>query len=254
MSGFGAFLQKELAEIRRTWRIWVIPGMLVFFGVTSPIIALLTPALVKSMSASQQGVSIRIPTPTSLDAYAQWLKNLDQFVLIAVVITGAGVISGERSSGTAILALTKPLSRGAFVIAKILSQVALLVTATTLGTAACLAVTAVLFDRAPVAPLAKMVALWLVYASLLVVVMTIFSAAFRSRGAAAGAGLGYFFLTLLLSNWGPMARYTFLGLMPAMRDALMGQGLSLGWPVTTAVGAILLGIVAAVRIFQRQEL
>ena len=39
MTGFGAFMQKELTEIRRTWRLWVIPGILVFFGVTSPIIA-----------------------------------------------------------------------------------------------------------------------------------------------------------------------------------------------------------------------
>ena len=32
MTGFTAFLWKEFVEIRRTWRIWVIPGMLVFFG------------------------------------------------------------------------------------------------------------------------------------------------------------------------------------------------------------------------------
>jgi ABC-2 type transport system permease protein len=103
--------RKELTEIRRTWRLWVIPGMLVFFGVTSPIIAALTPALVKSVAASQPGVVMRVPTPRALDAYAQFLKNLDQFMLIAVIIAGAGVVSGERGSGTAILALTKPLSR-----------------------------------------------------------------------------------------------------------------------------------------------
>ena len=122
MSGLDAFLRKELSEIRRTWRIWVIPGMLVFFGITSPIIAALTPALVQSMAASQPGVVIQLPPPTARDAYGQFLKNLDQFVLIAVVITGAAVVSGERSSGTAILALTKPLSRGAFVVAKIVSH------------------------------------------------------------------------------------------------------------------------------------
>jgi ABC-2 type transport system permease protein len=112
MTGLGAFVRKELTEIVRTWRIWVIPGMLVFFGITSPIIAALTPALVQSMTASQPGVVIRVPPPTALDAYAQFLKNLDQFVLIAIVISGAGAVSGERSSGTAILALTKPI-RGA---------------------------------------------------------------------------------------------------------------------------------------------
>lgn len=254
MTGFGAFLGKELTEIRRTWRIWVIPGMLLFFGVTSPIIAVMTPALVKSMAASQPGVMIQLPRPTSLDAYGQFIKNLDQFVLIAVVITGAGVVSGERSSGTAILALTKPLSRGAFVLAKIVSQLTLLVAATALGTAACVLVTAAVFEGAVAGKVIAAVALWLVYASLLVVVMTLLSASLRSRGAAAGAGLGFFFLTLLLSNWGPAARYTFLGLTPAIRDALIGEPVSLGWPLMTAVGAIAVTAAMAVAIFERQEL
>jgi hypothetical protein len=98
------------------------------------------------------------------------------------------------------------------------------------------------------------VALWLLYATLLVVVMTLVSAAFRSRGAAAGAGLGFYFVTLLLSNWGPAAEYGFVGLWPAMRDALMGEDMALGWPVATALAAIGVGTIAAVRIFERQEL
>lgn len=254
MTGFAAFLGKELTEIRRTWRLWVIPGMLVFLGVTSPIIAAVTPALVKSMTASQRGVVMQLPPATALDAFAQFLKNLDQFVLIAIIITGAGVISGERSSGTAILVLTKPLSRAAFVVTKILSQFILLVTATALGTAACLVVTSMIFTGVTVAPVVATVALWLLWASLLIVVMTLFSAAFKSRGAAAGAGLGFFFFTLLLSNWAPAARYSFLGLMPAMSHALTGQALSLGWPVTTAIAAIVVLTVSAVAIFDRQEL
>jgi ABC-2 type transport system permease protein len=254
MTGFAAFLRKEFVEIRRTWRLWVIPGLLVFFGVTSPIIAALTPALVESMAAAQPGVVIQLPRPTALDAFGQFLKNLNQFVLIAIVITGAGVVSGERSSGTAILALTKPLSRGAFVVAKILSQCALLVAATALGTAACLGMTVVVFGNADAARLVSVVALWLLSALLLVVVMTLLSAAFRSRGAAAGAGLAFYFLTLLLSAWGPAARYSFIGLVPAVRDALMGETLASGWPVITALAAMGLGALAAVRTFERQEL
>jgi len=254
MTGFDAFLGKEFTEIRRTWRLWVIPGMLVFFGVTSPIIAALTPSLVKSMAESQPGVVIQVPPPTAVDAFAQFIKNLNQFVLIAVVITGAGVVSGERSSGTAILALTKPLSRGAFVVAKMLSQVTLLAVATALGTVVCLAMTTVIFDGAVGSRLAMAVGLWLLYAFLLVVVMTLFSAAFRSRGAAAGAGLGFYFLTLLLSAWGPAARYTFVGTMPVMRDALLGEPMSAAWPVVSGVAAIVLGVVMAVGIFDRKEL
>lgn len=256
MTGFLAFLRKELLEIRRTWRLWVIPGLLVFAGLTSPIVAALTPALLRSMAAKQPGVVIELPTPTALDAFAQFLKNLDQFVLLAVLIAGAGAVSGERASGTAILMLTKPLSRSAFVTAKIASQVMLLLASTLLGTAACLTLTAVAFSSAHNDRLMTAVALWFLYASLLIVVMTFFSAAFRSRGAATGAGLAFYFLTLLVSNWAPAAHYSFLGLLPAMGDTLTGQrqALSLGWPVTTAVAAIVVGGVGAVLIFKHQEL
>jgi ABC-2 type transport system permease protein len=254
MTGFLAFLRKEFTEIVRTWRIWVIPGMLLFFGVISPIIAAVTPALVQSMAAAQPGVVVKLPPPTALDASAQFLKNLNQFILIAIVIAGAGVVSGERASGTAILVLTKPLSRGAFVMAKIISQITVLMAATTLGTAACIGMTVVAFQGTRATGLVTAVGLWLISASLLVVVMTLFSAAFRSRGAAAGAGLGFYFLTLLFSIWGPAAKYTFIGLQPAIRDALLGERLSLAWPAATVVAAIVGGTVAAVRIFERQEL
>jgi ABC-2 type transport system permease protein len=254
MIGFIAFLRKEFAEVARTWRIWVIPGMLLFFGLISPIIASVTPALVKSMASAQPGVVVKIPPPTALDAAAQFLKNLNQFILIAIVIAGAGVVSGERASGTAILMLTKPLSRGAFVMAKIISQITILVLATILGTAACVAMTATVFHGTRASGLVTAVSLWLLFASLLVVVMTLCSAAFRSRGAAAGAGLAFYFLTLLFSIWGPASEYTFIGLQPAMRDALRGTALSLAWPAATAVVAIVGGALTAVRIFERQEL
>jgi len=89
---------------------------------------------------------------------------------------------------------------------------------------------------------------------LLVVVMTLFSAAFHSRGAAAGAGLGFYFFTLLLSAWGPAARNSFVGLVLATQKALVIESQSLGWPLATAVMAIGVGAVAAVAVFQRQEL
>jgi hypothetical protein len=39
-----------------------------------------------------------------------------------------------------------------------------------------------------------------------------------------------------------------------MGHALLGQPMSLGWPVATALAGIMVGVLAAVRIFERQEL
>jgi ABC-2 type transport system permease protein len=254
MIGFSAFLAKELLEIRRTWRIWVIPGMLLFFAVTGPILALATPALVSAMVQSQPGVTITLPPATWRDAYAQFLKNLSQVVLIAIVIAGAGAVSGERASGTAVLTLTKPISRAAFVLAKILSQWILVVSCTALGTIVCAVLTRVIFGPAPVGQLVGATLLWLAYALLLVVVMTLFSAWFPARGAAAGAGLGFFFLTMLLGIWAPAVRHSFAGLLPAAARALLAQPTAATWPLATAAITGAVCAAAAVWVFERQEL
>ncbi len=254
MKGFGAFLEKEFLEILNTWRIWVIPGMIVFFAVTSPIIAMITPTLVSSLAGSQPGVVITLPEPTAVDAYGQFLKNLNQIVLIAVVIAGAGAVSGERLSGTAALVLAKPLSRRGFVLAKLLSQQTTVMVFTAIGAAVCVAVTAALFGSSSVGTFLLAVLLWLVYALLLVAAMTLFSAAFESRGAAAGAGLGFYFFTAVLSIWSPAAEYTFAGLGAAASGLLSGVRADVGWPIATAVITGLALTALAMLTFQRKEL
>ena len=254
MSGFRVFLGKELQEIRRTWRIWVIPGLTIFFAITGPIIALLTPALMESLAGSQPGVVIQLPTPTARDAFGQFLKNLGDIIMIALVIAGAGAVSGERSSGTAILVLTKPLSRSAFVLAKLVSQQVLLVASTLVGSLVTIGVTAALFDNLPIRDFLIATAIWLAWAMTFAGVMVLCSAAFRSRGAAAGMGLAVLFGTLILAIWPPMRQWTFAGLTGASGAALMGKEVAVLWPLITAGLALVLVTLAAVRIFEGKEL
>ena len=163
-------------------------------------------------------------------------------------------MSGERSSGTAVLTLTKPVSRASFVLAKILSQAGLLLVATVLSTAVCAVVTIIIFGPSPLEPLVTSVSIWTIDALLMIVVMTFFSAGFVARGASAGAGLGFFFLTLLISIWPPANRYSFVGLMSASGKALMQQPSGAVWPVATAAVAGALCAWGAVRVFEKQEL
>ena len=254
MTGFGAFFAKEILEIRRTWRAWVVPGLLLFFGVTSPIIALVTPSLLASVAGSQPGLVIQLPEPTAADASAQFLKNLSQIVLFALVIAAAGAVSGERSSGTAMLALTKPLSRPAFVLAKQVADQLLLVAGTIAGTLACLVMTLILFGNVGWGALIAATALWLVLAMLVTSVVHLCSVVFRSRGAAAGAGLGFLFLLLLAGIWPPAQMYSFVGLTSAFAGVLGGRPVTWGWPVATAGVAAAVAAYVAIRQFEHQEL
>ena len=122
----------------------------------------------------------------------QFMGNLAQLALLVVIITGAAAVAGERRAGTAVLVLTKPLSRAAFVWAKVVANLAVLVIATAIGAALCIVVTILLFDTAHIAAFLESVALWLALAAMFVCLMVFLSAALDRQAAAAGAGLAVY--------------------------------------------------------------
>lgn len=255
MSGaFGTFLGKERRETFKTWRLWVLPGILVFLGLTSPALTKLTPELLKATANSQPGVIIRFPPQVARDAYLQFMGNLGQLVTIAVIVVGAATISAERKSGTAILVLTKPISRAAFVVAKAISQLALLICATIVGAALCIATTVALFGSASIWPFVEAVALWLAFAAMVLMAMVMLSAAMRSQAPAIGAGIGLWIALLFLTGFPLLRDHSPAGLMAANDAALRGRDVALLWPLLTTALAGLAFLAAAVWFMGRREL
>lgn len=254
MSGFAAFLGKELTEIRRTWRIWVVPGILVFMGLMSPVLAKITPALLGSLTAAQPGVVIQIPEATPADAVAQWVKNLTQIVLIAEIIAAAGLVSGERRRGTTVLVLTKPVSRDAFVLAKWVSEIALVTVATLVAGIGCYLVTLLVFGSAPLGMFVETTLLWLALAAFFDSLVFALSVGTGSTAAAAGIGMGGYFLVSALTIWAPTRALSPAGLLVAITAAPAGQQ----YPVAASLAVTLLltaGLLwLAVAMFRRQEL
>jgi ABC-2 type transport system permease protein len=254
MRGLSVFLAKELREITRTWRLWVLPSILVVVGVIGPISALLAPALVESLAGSQPGVVIEIPEPTTVDAYLEFVGDLTQIVLIAVIIASAGMIAGEVRSGTAVLVLTKPLSRQAMVVAKVVSNSVLVAVSTALGATVCWALTNMVFDDSLVAEFARAVGVWLALALLFVALMALLSVALRSQAGAAGAGLAVYLVLAIASGWGPAREFTPAGLVAAGNPLLTGGEVELLWPLLGAAAGIVALTALAAAVFARQEL
>ena len=249
---FRAFLAKDLREIVRTWRIWVLPGILLFSAVTGPPTARFTKELLSTISGDM--FNPMMPDPTWVDSYAQWTKNLSQLVAFALIIALGSAISGEKRTGTAIMVLTKPLTRAGFVLSKFVSTVVLLVASTVLMMLVTWGVTLIWFPNAPFGPLLAATAAWLLFALLLVAVVLLASAAVDSGAGAAGIGLGFFFLLMLAGIWGPMLRWTPAGMINAPVALGADAEVDLLWPaVTTAVLTVVL-VWAAVKVFERREL
>lgn len=255
IQGFRPSFAKELREIVRTWRIWVLPSIMMVFALTGPVLAEVMPEILRSMSSEQLGGAvISLPEPTWKDAYAQWVKNLTQMVTFALVITLGGTVSSEVRSGTAVMVLTKPVSRSAFVLAKAAAN-AVLVTATTVsGAVATWGVTLAVFGEAPPEPIAKPTAVWLAWALLLVAVMTFASTFMRSPGGAAGVGIGVYAVASLASIGRWVVEHTPAGLIGAPGRLLAGEHPPLAWPLATALAIALAALAGAAARFSREEL
>lgn len=254
MTGFSAFVRKEALETRKTWRLWVLPGVLVFLGLTTPILAAVTPAILKMTAERTPGVVIRFPDPTAMDAYVQFMGNLAQLALLVVIITGASLVAGERRAGTAALVLTKPLTRSAFIFAKALASLGVLVLATVLGAALCIVVTILLFDAALIARFVESVAVWLVLAAMFTCIMVLLSAALDRQAVAAGAGLGVYVSLFVLTGFPLVRDNSPAGLFAANDAILKGRDAALTTPLIVTVVVAVACVVAAAWAFKRKEL
>ncbi len=252
MTALRRLLAKEFLEIRRTWRLWTVLGVVLFFAVMSPLAAKATPALISSLTESQPGVVIKLPDPTYLDSYAQWIKNLSQIGLLVVVFASAGLLANERTAGTAVLVLSKPVSRPAFVVAKYVAQAVLVAGATVVGALVTLAGTYLVFGEAPVERLATSTGAWLAGALLAIAFVEVLSAVLPTL-AAGIVGLVVWGMAGILGLWEPAVRYTPVGLLSAPTTLLSGKTTELAWPLVSCVVGIALAVALAGLLFSRRE-
>lgn len=254
MSGFAAFLRKELTELRHTWRIWVLPGFLLFSAVSSPLLLYVLPTLVDRLGGAGDVLTIDVSQATATDVYKDYLGNLGELVLFVIIIAYGGLVSGELRAGTGQLALAKPLSRSAFVVAKWVSQAFLLLVGGALASAACVAVTAVLFDAGPAAGLLLATGLWVTYAVMFLAVMLLLSVVVPAPVGAAGAGLGVYAALTILGLFDTPTRYSPAGLPAAMQDVVAGVDATVLAPLLSAAATTAVMIVVAVSLFRRREI
>jgi ABC-2 type transport system permease protein len=253
MSGMALLLGKEMLEQVRTLRLPVVLVVFAILGLMSPLAARYIREIVDAVGGEQfQGV---IPDPVVGDAIVQFTKNEGQFGIIIAILVTMGAVAGEKDHGTAAFLLTKPISRSAFLGAKVVAIGVLLALATALAGLLCWIYTAILFEPLPVAGYtAAMVLVWLsiaVFASITLLA----SVTARSSIVAGGIGLGALVGAGILGAIPGLGSYLPAGLWGA------AEQLSLGLTPEPLIGPVLVagatvGVVVGLAwwAFRRQEL
>lgn len=253
MKGAGALLRKELLEQWRTTRLPVVTVVFLLVGLSSPLLARFTPEILEAVGGDQ--FQIVLPTPTAADAYDQLAKNLGQFGILIAVLLAMGAVATEKERGTAALLLTKPVSRGAFLAAK-LAAIAI-----TLGVASAVAFaggwfyTFVLFEPLPIAGFVAAAALqWLSLVAFAAITF-VGSTLTRSALAAAGLGIAAFIVVGILGIVPAIAPYLPTGLGAPARALALGQsGTDVFAPTVAAIVLVAALFWIAWLSFRRQEL
>ena len=256
MRGTRVLLGKELLESWRTYRLPVVSGLFLVVGLTSPLLAKFLPEIIEA-AAGDQIPTIPIPTPVAAAAVDQVWKNLAQFGAFAAIVLAMGAVATEQQRGTAAFILSKAVSRGAFLAAKVIAIGGILALAVVLAVAVGWLYTAILFEPMPVAGWLAMAALaWLGLAAWAAVTF-LGSTATGSVAAAAGLGFLAWILISILSAIPNVGRFTPGGLAEPAIALASGATLEAGrliQPVVSTIVLIGLALGAAAWSFRRQEL
>lgn len=118
MRDLPVFFKKELLETWRTYRFLILAVVFLVFALMSPLIAKLTPEIMK-MSFGKS-IGLKLPAPTSVDSWTQFYKNITQMGIYVVAIMFGGTMSQEMSKGTLVNLVTKGLPRWTVIGAKYL--------------------------------------------------------------------------------------------------------------------------------------
>lgn len=192
---FWALLKKELREQFRTYRLLIAVVVFLILGISGPVIASLTPVLISNLG---QGIKITLPPQTATDALNSYLKNMLQLAPLVFILLAMGCVADERSRGTAVTVLTKPVSRSIFVLAKFCAYELTLALSMILAAACADYYTSQLFSALPFGGfLIVNLALFILMSAALA--FTVLASVFFRNAIAAGglAFVGYLALLLL---------------------------------------------------------
>jgi len=210
-AGFGNLLAKELGSWWRTKR-WIV-HLLLWLAVIAGFILLIS-AEERGETTPERGLGEAMQVFFLLGAF---------FGLIGAVLVTQGTIVGERRSGTAAWVLTKPITRKAFVLAKLVAIIwSFLLLSLVVPAIAVLVICKLIWGQVPAAAhFLEALGILALHQAFYIALALMLGTLFSSRGPVAGVALGFWIAGVILPNFLPP---WVIMLMP--------------WPLAQAAGAI----------------
>jgi ABC-2 type transport system permease protein len=227
--GFWPLLKKEMREQWRTYRLLIVGSLFLMFGITTPLTLKYLPQILES---SGGGMTIEVPPPTAAQSLAEYAGTIAQVGVLVAVLVAMGCVASELRNGTAVMTLSKPVGRGAFVGAKLVAMSLTFLISMVVASAFCFAYTVWLIEDAGVMAFVGQNLLLGLFLVFCLAVTLLLSSLFKSSLAAGGVAL-----SVLLGQ-------AVLGAVPAIGDFMPNKILGWGNSLLTGGGESYWGALA----------
>lgn len=246
-------LRKEIMEQLRSRRFLIVFIILLVWGMLSPLTAKFVGEIFNSIPAMAPYAAL-IPPPTVTDAVGQYIKNINQFMVILALLVTMGSVAVEKDKGTAALMLVKPLPRSTFILAKFLALVFTFGISLAAAAIADYYYTLYLFQPLEIGPFLALNGFMLLYALIYVAITLLASTLVKSQAAAAGIGFGALLFLAALGSYPPLKEKLPDQLIQWGTELMMGAHTAYWAALLVAVGIILACLLGAWLVFRKQEL
>jgi ABC-2 type transport system permease protein len=253
--GFANMLRKENREWWRTRRWWI--NILIWLAIINGIAYLMlwTPE-------GEGATAVQLPPEVAVTtALVNLMVMAGLFTPIGAVVAVQGSIIDEKKSGTAAWIASKPVSRTAFIVSKLIANsVALIVVTTVIQWAVLYVLFAIRGSTPQIGPFAFGVALLSLHLLFYLTLTLMLGTLFNDRGPVIGIPIGVLFGAMFLMPylgdavlfmpWLIIPSGGHLGLATEM---MMGQPLATATPILATIVWIIVFVAVALWRFQREE-
>ena len=250
---FRVAFYKEMLEQWRSYRFLITMVVLAAFGLSSPLIAKMTPQIMQLLPNGAQ-IALLIPAPTVADAVTQYVKNISQFGILLALLLSMGSVSLEKEKGTAAMVLSKPLSRIAFLFSKFAALSVTFLAALLVAGLGCFYYTLLLFEPLKIGAWFALNGLMLLYLLVYVALTIFFSTLSRSQFLTAGMAFGALILIGAVGALPGVGDYLPSALINSGTALVSGMSVSHWTAVWVSLGMIVASLSGAWLVFRRQEL
>ncbi|MGX6978717.1 ABC transporter permease [Vagococcus elongatus] len=110
------FLKKEIFSSLKNYHVYILSGVFLLLGILNVLTAKFTPKLIETLVSKEMAEAL--PSPTGMDVWLQFHKNVTQMGLIVIVLFFSTILTKEYQKGSLTILLTKGLKRRSVIVAK----------------------------------------------------------------------------------------------------------------------------------------